>query len=173
MAQLMPLPLTVTFASVKSRLVLPFWYRLTRVVPDKGPLNGCVCAGAPKISVEPRYRDAQKIKGGTRMKLEATVTGCPAPSVAWHLDGKPLVSAGATVVRRDDATGLSTLEVDDASRLTAGRYRVTAENSLGRAAADFDVAVTGQSVDVEKVKAADTRLPSVGFRSWSRFLAVT
>jgi len=28
---------------VKSRLVLPFWYRLTWVVPDKGPLNGCVC----------------------------------------------------------------------------------------------------------------------------------
>jgi len=24
-------------------LVLPFWYRLTQVVPDKGPLNGCVC----------------------------------------------------------------------------------------------------------------------------------
>jgi len=30
------------FASVKSRLVLPLWYRLTQVVPDKGPLNGCV-----------------------------------------------------------------------------------------------------------------------------------
>ena len=34
---------------MKSRLVLPFWYQLTRVVPDKGPLNGraraceCVC----------------------------------------------------------------------------------------------------------------------------------
>jgi len=45
MAQLMPLPLTVplSLASVKSRLVLPFWYRLThRVVPDKRPLNGCV-----------------------------------------------------------------------------------------------------------------------------------
>jgi len=41
MAQLMPLPLTVS-ASVKSRLVLPFWYRLTWVVPEKGPLNGCV-----------------------------------------------------------------------------------------------------------------------------------
>ena len=34
------------FASVKSRLVLPLWYRLTRVVPDKGPLNGCVCVCA-------------------------------------------------------------------------------------------------------------------------------
>jgi len=45
MAQLMPLPLSL--ASVKSRLVLPFWYRLTRIVPEKGPLKGvvCVCVG--------------------------------------------------------------------------------------------------------------------------------
>ena len=42
MAQLMPLPLIVSCFS-KYRLVLPFWYRLTRVVPEKGPLNGCVC----------------------------------------------------------------------------------------------------------------------------------
>ena len=34
---------SLSLASVKSRLVLPFWFRLTRVVPDKGPLNGCVC----------------------------------------------------------------------------------------------------------------------------------
>ena len=26
-------------SSVKSRLILPFWYRLTRVVPEKGPLR--------------------------------------------------------------------------------------------------------------------------------------
>ena len=42
MAQLMPLPLTVSCFS-KSRLVLPFWYRPTWLVPEKGPLNGCVC----------------------------------------------------------------------------------------------------------------------------------
>ena len=35
--------LSLSLASVKSRLVLPFWYRLTQVVLDKGPLNGCVC----------------------------------------------------------------------------------------------------------------------------------
>ena len=34
---------SLSLASEKSRLVLPFWYRLTRVVPDKGPLNMCVC----------------------------------------------------------------------------------------------------------------------------------
>jgi len=39
MAQLMPLPLTVSCFS-KSQIGLPFWYRLTRVVPAKGSLNG-------------------------------------------------------------------------------------------------------------------------------------
>ena len=34
---------SLSLASVKSRLVLPFWYWLTRVVPDNGPLNRCVC----------------------------------------------------------------------------------------------------------------------------------
>ena len=34
---------SLSLASVKSRLVLPFWYQLTRVVPEKGPLNECVC----------------------------------------------------------------------------------------------------------------------------------
>ena len=34
---------SLSLASVKSRLVLPFWFRPTQVVPEKGPLNGCVC----------------------------------------------------------------------------------------------------------------------------------
>ena len=34
---------SLSLAPVKSRFVLPIWYRLTQVVPDKGPLNGCVC----------------------------------------------------------------------------------------------------------------------------------
>ena len=33
---------SLSLASVKSRSVLPFWYRLTWVVPDNGPLNECV-----------------------------------------------------------------------------------------------------------------------------------
>jgi len=41
MAQLMLLPLVVSCSS-KSRLVSPIWYRLTQVLPEKGPLNGCV-----------------------------------------------------------------------------------------------------------------------------------
>ena len=38
---------SLSLASVKSRLVLPYWYRLTLVVLEKGPLNGCVCVLIP------------------------------------------------------------------------------------------------------------------------------
>ena len=38
---------SLSLASVKSSLVLPFWCRPTRVVPDKGPLNVCVCVCYP------------------------------------------------------------------------------------------------------------------------------
>ena len=41
MAQLMPLPLTVSCFS-KIQIGLTFWHQLTWVVPDKGLLNGCV-----------------------------------------------------------------------------------------------------------------------------------
>ena len=34
---------SLSLASMKSSLVLPCWYRPTQAVPDKGPLNGCVC----------------------------------------------------------------------------------------------------------------------------------
>jgi len=43
---------SLSLASVKSRLVLPFWYRPTRViVPEKGPLNGCVCVPPVVVTV--------------------------------------------------------------------------------------------------------------------------
>ena len=44
MTQLMPLPLTVSCFS-KIQVGLPFWYRLTWVVPEKGQLNVCrICS---------------------------------------------------------------------------------------------------------------------------------
>ena len=42
MAQQIPLPLTVSCFSKIQIGFFPFWYRPTRVVPEKGPLNGCV-----------------------------------------------------------------------------------------------------------------------------------
>jgi len=39
---------SLSLASVKSRLVLPFWYQLTQVVPEKGPCV-CVCVTSPVL----------------------------------------------------------------------------------------------------------------------------
>ena len=45
---------SLSLASVKSRLVLPFWYWPTRVDPEKGLLNGCVCV----CVVEPTFQES-------------------------------------------------------------------------------------------------------------------
>ena len=55
---------SLSLASVKSRLVLPFWYRLTQVVLNKGPLNGCVCSGSgssTSSSVAVVYDDIDRV----------------------------------------------------------------------------------------------------------------
>ena len=46
MAQLMPLPLTVSCFS-KIQIGFTFLYRLTWVVPEKWPLKGCMCVCIP------------------------------------------------------------------------------------------------------------------------------
>ena len=65
MAQLMPRPLTVSCFS-KIQIGLPFWYRLTRVVLEKEPLNGvCVCVAEGEsyleqvIAIDPISRQFQ------------------------------------------------------------------------------------------------------------------
>ena len=52
---------SLSLASVKSRSVLPFWYRLTWVVPDKGPLNVCsvVCSNNKDVRYQLRTRGAK------------------------------------------------------------------------------------------------------------------
>jgi len=46
MAQLMPLPLTVScFSKIQIGFTFLVPAHLGSVVPDKGPLNGCVCIG--------------------------------------------------------------------------------------------------------------------------------
>jgi len=53
MVQLMPLhPKTpLSLASFKSKLVVPLWYRLTQVVLEKRPLNGCSSSSSSRLLV--------------------------------------------------------------------------------------------------------------------------
>jgi len=56
---------SLSLASVKSRLLLPYWYRLTQVVPEKGPLNGCVCVSGRGKSIPWSLTNDSMIKHST------------------------------------------------------------------------------------------------------------
>jgi len=72
MAQLMPLPLTVS-CFTKIRIGFTFRYRLTWVVPDQGPLNWCV------LCVCVRARTAWIwTSGSTLRRLTVQMKSCPA-----------------------------------------------------------------------------------------------
>jgi len=107
----MPLPLTVSCFD-KIQIGLPFWYRLTLVVPDKGPLNGCVCVCVcvtvafgvhrlsdadfraalcvPSFPLEVPTPNAAKWSGGARKLSQAPATGpggARPPDVFWYILG--------------------------------------------------------------------------------------
>jgi len=78
---------SLSLASVKSRLVLPFWYQPTRVVPDKGSLNRCVCVcvlGEPMIAS--CLSDSHNISNCYWTRLVDNASGwptCMEQSAAW------------------------------------------------------------------------------------------
>ena len=87
---------SLSLASVKSRLVLPFWYWLTRVVPEKGPLNVCVCFflityGTTLKLTAGNTPTWSNIKGSISWKLFSRqfetiplVPNCPGTKVSWY-----------------------------------------------------------------------------------------
>ena len=64
---------SLSVALVKSRLVLPLCYRLTQVVPDKGPLNVCVCCLSAAVRLRPRRTDWRQEERRKKKDPPATV----------------------------------------------------------------------------------------------------
>jgi len=95
---------SMSLASMKSRLVLPFWYRLTWVVSDKGPLNVCVCVYTviiilsaiyqiiwPQFSAVCQFRHGQLFVTATSLCWTAANSG--------HTTTSSIVRHGGTSVR--------------------------------------------------------------------------
>ena len=79
---------SLSLASVKSRLVLPFWYRLTWVVPEKVPLNGCVCIVTYICGYSRYVCQVRSISDGRKVALCRTqsAVSCrllPLPVLQW------------------------------------------------------------------------------------------
>ena len=86
---------SLSLASVKSRLVSPFCYRLTRVVPEKGPLNGCVC-------VDVLIYWAECIAASLFNKLTHLLTCCAWPCVCLCTVAGVREQTGLQVSRTED-----------------------------------------------------------------------
>jgi len=78
---------------VKSRLVLPFWYQLTRVVPDKGPLNGraraceCVCK-TPENSTQDTPIRLELSSASHLSRVESRIWGAGLQQVPSRCSGR-------------------------------------------------------------------------------------
>ena len=71
-----PADATATLASVKSTLVLPFWYWLTRVVPVKWLLKRVCVASGTIGHVEMRREMTQDSLNHTGCLFATTLTSC-------------------------------------------------------------------------------------------------
>jgi len=135
MAQLMPLQLTVSCFS-KIQTGLHFWYRLTRVVLDKGPLNGCVCAcvcvcvlcvtivGSLSLPIAAHQNDCQPppVSYKTQLNCSPEVTSSGTVSTCWVTceAGAHFASDRSQYATRcGPSTNFSWIGGDDASRLLA------------------------------------------------------
>ena len=66
----------------------------------------------------------------------------PKPEVRWFLDDNEVTSGGAVTIEGDGT--YSRLTVTKTSSKDSGKYKVTAENTIGSDSAEFAVAVTGK-----------------------------
>ena len=135
-----------SLASYKSRLVLPFWYRLTQVVLEKRPLNGC-------SSIVTSERTTITSINQTNNKPQQLY------DTAWQGPLQFSASSYSFLPNCDqDHTENKQLQLKPQS-YTVYTMRTNRPKWT--------------QCTVKKVKVARTRLPSVGFQSWSRFLAVS
>lgn len=74
--------------------------------------------------------------------LECEATGTPPPTVTWVKDGQPVVN-GEGLLLQDRGW---TLHIQEAQISHAGRYTCLAENAVGQAEREFDLAVYGMGV---------------------------
>ena len=97
---------------------------------------------APKLEIESKYQGIQQIKGGTRMTLNANMSGVPQPNARWFHNGNEVRPGDNVTI--DTGKSHSTLNVVKTTKDNAGSYKVIAENSVGADSAEFTVDVKGE-----------------------------
>ena len=119
-------------------LFLPFFHCLAMpkhafFLPSPAP---------PSLEYDNRLKGAQTVKAGSTITLRVNVAGIPAPTVHWLVDGQPLDKTDRVSIETNK--DFSTMTIKNATVKDTGVYSINAENSVGKAAADFEVNVKGE-----------------------------
>ncbi|VVC89475.1 unnamed protein product [Leptidea sinapis] len=100
---------------------------------------------APKI--DRRHLRDVTLSAGTTLKLEAVITGEPAPAVEWRYQNMPLRPSKAVTI--DSPDYFTKLVVRPVRRDDSGEYTVTAVNSTGKDTVTIKVLVTDKPLKPE------------------------
>ncbi|XP_076047481.1 leucine-rich repeat, immunoglobulin-like domain-containing kekkon 1 protein [Oratosquilla oratoria] len=139
----------------------PLWQRLRDVSHPVDP----ICSSPPRLrgkafaditeedlACPPRILPvSRRVEGvaGENATVTCPVGGLPAPHVQWYMGAEPVVNGSVVGTGRvyvvNEGTGgnsVSRLVISGAQEDHSGLFRCVAENSAGRAAANFTLAVT-------------------------------
>ncbi|XP_072180965.1 twitchin-like [Diadema setosum] len=90
-----------------------------------------VVKAPPKINVDPRLTNIT-VKAGTKIAIEATVTGSPTAVTTWTKDDAPVESTERFKIEAGKGPKASIrLTIDKTERSDLGTYTLTAANDLG------------------------------------------
>ena len=101
-----------------------------------------MCTARPEITHEDKLNEPQSLKAGATLILLVNVKGIPTPKVTWFQGEDELVSRNGTTVETTD--DFSRLTVKKTTAANAGTYRVTAENVVDTAQAEFTAVIKGE-----------------------------
>ncbi|KAF3843850.1 hypothetical protein F7725_002699 [Dissostichus mawsoni] len=90
----------------------------------------------PGLELDMELRRTLVVRAGCSIRLFVPIKGRPSPAVAWTKEGGPVLRA---VI--DSTESFTMLIIPESSRVDAGKYELTLENSAGNKTADINVRV--------------------------------
>ena len=123
-------------------------------------IGWCLFAGKPLLTYDKNQTDVTS-KVGVRHVIEVEYSGKPMPTITWRKDGQPLEDP-SLIETRETITVLSLKKLVPSH---GGSYTVSAENSVGKDVATFNLDVKGELFI--------TNYGEVSWSSFNEFLSVS
>ena len=102
-----------------------------------------VFVALPVIKHADSLKEDQVLRVGQRVVIATEISGLPAPEANWSVAGQPLQKNGNVLI--DTTSAISNITVTQAERRHAGVYKLSLENLVGKAEAEFTVTVKGET----------------------------